>query len=70
MDGSTCSGTQSKCRCFIVFGAEAFTVGMVLRDHLRTFIEGRTISFHQAGEVREAETLDIREAPRGLSRIH
>lgn len=43
-------------------GAGSFSVGMVLRDHSGSFVEGRTISLPQASDVLEAETLGIREA--------
>ncbi|XP_074326804.1 uncharacterized protein LOC141664750 [Apium graveolens] len=43
-------------------GADICSVGMVLRDSRGHFIEGRTMSFTQAGDVLEAEALGIREA--------
>ncbi|XP_074323447.1 uncharacterized protein LOC141660365 [Apium graveolens] len=43
-------------------GAESFSIGMVMRNHLGNFIEGRTVTLYQAADALEAEVLGIREA--------
>lgn len=42
--------------------AQTFTVGMVMRDHLCTFIAGKTRCFPSVDSVFEAEAVGIREA--------
>lgn len=46
----------------MVSGAESFSIGMVMRNHLENFIEGRTVTLYQAADALEAEVLEIREA--------
>ncbi|KAL8124645.1 hypothetical protein AgCh_012338 [Apium graveolens] len=43
-------------------GAESFSIGMVIRNHLGSFVEGRTVVLSQAADALEAEVLGIREA--------
>lgn len=43
-------------------GAEAFTVGMVIRDHNGVFIEGKCISLPCPITVVEAESIRVSEA--------
>lgn len=42
--------------------AEAFTVGMVIRDYTGAFIEGKNLSLPSPSTVFEAESIGIREA--------
>lgn len=42
--------------------AETCTIGMLLRDHTGSFVEGRSITLVSPGNVLEAEAMGIREA--------
>lgn len=43
-------------------GSNAFSIGMLLRDHTANFIEGRCPSLPQVDAILEAESLGIKEA--------
>ena len=48
-------------------GADSFSVGLVLRDHHGTFIQGRTMKFAGKVDVLEAELMGILEALKWIS---
>ncbi|XP_074364363.1 uncharacterized protein LOC141705221 [Apium graveolens] len=43
-------------------GSESFSIGMVIRDHTGTFIEGKVMSFPSPESVFAAEAIGMREA--------
>ncbi|KAL8114290.1 hypothetical protein AgCh_021225 [Apium graveolens] len=43
-------------------GAESFSIGMVMRNHRESFVEGRTVVLYQEVDALEVEVLGIREA--------
>lgn len=46
----------------VIDGVDSFSIGMVMRDHHGTFLQGRTMKFAGRVEVLEAEFVEIFEA--------